>query len=296
MSRVVEADQAPAGPLTVVVGCVGPACGAVACLEALRSQAFDGQLFVYSPTSVPAELKESFPEVRFYERPGALVPEMWRDGIEQAAGAVVALTSSPMIPTPGWAAFALTEATRTGVIAGAIDPLDGIPLPDLAECLCRYTRDMTPFHGGESNDIPGDNSAYRRELLLEVHSLWADGFWEPRVNAALRDRGVPLRRDPAMRVLQGRSAGVRAFLRQRLRHGRAYGRERGARLTRSGNLLALGRAPLVPPLMVARICRELRTRGRLTLRAAATLPWLIAYNIAWAAGEAHGHADVLLAR
>ena len=43
-------------------------------------------------------------EVLVQDRPGALVPELWRDGIDAAQGAIVALTISPMRPAPDWVA------------------------------------------------------------------------------------------------------------------------------------------------------------------------------------------------
>lgn len=271
--------------------------GAVDCLVALEAQVDDAdmEMLVCAPGFASAAMRTRFPRVRFHERPGALVPELWRDGIDLACGRIVALTISPMVPAPDWVATALREAEHHGVVAGAIDPLDGLPLGDLAECLCRYARDMSPFEPRESADIPGDNCAYRRELLERTRELWADGFWEPVVNDALARDGVTLRHDPALRVHQGRSAGSAAFLRQRLVHGRAHGRQRGEGFGAARNVVGMLAAPVVPIVLLMRMYRELATRGRVTARAVATLPWVMAYDVAWAVGEARGHLDALRA-
>lgn len=296
MPAVTDDEAGPAAPepaLSIVVGCVGDAGGATDCLQTLDAQADGAEILVCSPGPVPASLRDRFPHARFHERPGALVPELWRDGIDLATGRIVALTISPMVPAPDWAATALREADRHGVVAGAIDPQDGLPLGDLAECVCRYASDMSPFEAHESADLPGDNCAYRRELLEGTRALWADGFWEPVVNHALHREGVTMRQDPALRVQQGRSAGTAAFVRQRLVHGRAHGRQRGAHFGAARNLVGVLAAPVVPFVLLLRMYRELATRRRITARTVAMLPWVAAYDVAWAVGEARGHLDAL---
>lgn len=298
MAAVTDGEAGPSTQqpaLSVVVGCVGDATCAAACLEALAGQIDDTEVLVLAPCAVPSALQARFPQARFHERPGALVPELWRDGIDLARGRIVALTISPMVPAPDWVATALREAELHGVVAGAIDPLDGLPFGDLAECLCRYARDMTPFEPRESPHIPGDNCVYKRELLEGTRALWADGFWEPVVNDGLAQQGVALRQDPALRVHQGRSAGSAAFVRQRLVHGRAHGRQRGAGFGAPRNLVGILAAPVVPLVLLLRMYRELASRGRLDARAIAALPWLAAYDVAWAVGEARGHLDALRA-
>jgi hypothetical protein len=231
--------------------------------------------------------------VDFRERSGALVPELWRDGIDAARGRVVALTISPMVPGHDWVRTARAGAERHGAYAGAIDPLIDLKLGDLAEYLCRYARDMSPFEPRDSTDIPGDNCAYRADLLARTREVWEDGFWEPDVNRAIAELGVTPHHDPALRVHQGRSAGTRAFVRQRLVHGRAHGRQRGARFSAVRNLIGILAAPVVPLVLLMRTYQEIAARSRLTARMIAALPWLVAYDVAWAIGEARGHADAL---
>jgi hypothetical protein len=287
-------DPEQAAPaLSIVVACVGGPNGAERCLEALAPQLDDAEVLVGSPSPVSAELRARHPHVTFHERAGALVPELWRDGIERARGAVVAMTISPMVPSADWAATARAGAERHGVMAGAIDPLIGLTPGDLAECLCRYARDLSPFEARDTPDLPGDNCAYRRELLEQTRAIWADGFWEPEMNHALHGRGVTLRQDPALRVHQGRSAGTAAFVRQRLVHGRANGRQRGAHFSPLRNVAGVLGAPLVPVVLLLRTYRELAARSHVNAPAIRALPWLVAYDVAWAVGEAQGHLDAL---
>ena len=85
-------------------------------------------------------------------------------------------------------------------------------------------------------------------------------------------------------------------MRQRLVHGRTYGRQRGARFSTARNVAGVPAAVVVPIVLLARTLREVFSRRRLRLRLVAATPLLLAYDIAWAAGEAAGHLDSLRAR
>lgn len=263
--------------LSIVVASNGAPGSVEACLAALEGQ-LDGA------------------EVIVQDRPGANVPELWRDGIDAATGAIVALTISPMRPAPDWVARIRARLAEDEVVAGAIEPGERLRIVDWAEYFCRYARDMRPFPRRENPEIPGDNCAYRRELLERTRDLYRDGFWEPEVNRALRSDGVKLWHDPDVVVYQGRSAGFGAFVRQRLEHGRAYGRQRGARFGTGRNVAGVALAFLVPIVLVARTAGEVFSRGRLRARFLAALPVLFAFDVAWAAGEAIGHLDALRGR
>jgi len=260
--------------LSIVVASNGTPGSVEACLAALEGQVDGAQVIVQ-------------------ERPGALVPELWRDGIDAATGAIVALTISPMRPAADWVARIRERLVADDVVAGAIDPGEGLRVVDWAEYFCRYARDMRPFERCENPEIPGDNCAYRRELLVRTRELWRDGFWEPEVNRALSRDGVRLWHDPEVVVFQGRSAGFGAFFRQRLEHGRAYGRQRGARFGTGRNVAGVGLAVVVPFVLLVRTAGEVFSRGRFRRRFAVALPALLAFDAAWAAGEAMGHMDTL---
>jgi hypothetical protein len=286
-------SSSPEPALSIVVGSVGGADVLEGCLAALAPQVDGAEVLVCEPAPSPPSLRGRFPFARFHVREDALVPALWRDGIDASRGATVALTISPMRPAPDWVARIRELGTRAEVVAGAIDPGPDLRLADWAEYFCRYARDMLPFEGHECLELPGDNAAYRREELERARPLYRDGFWEPEVNRRLHAEGARLWHSPELVVVQGRSAGVRAFTRQRLAHGRAHGEQRGARFSRVRNLAGVLSAPLVPPLMTARVLRETQRRRRLRGRAFLALPLVLWFNAAWAAGEARGHLHAL---
>jgi hypothetical protein len=198
-----------------------------------------------------------------------------------------------MRPAPDWVARIRERLAEDEVVAGAIEPGEALRVVDWAEYFCRYARDMRPFARRENPEIPGDNCAYRRELLERTRELWRDGFWEPEVNRALRTEGVRLWHDPDVVVYQGRSAGFSAFFRQRFVHGREYGRQRGRRFGAGRNLAGVLLAFAVPFVLVARTGREVFSRRRCRTRFVLALPALFAFDVAWSAGEAMGHLDTL---
>lgn len=263
--------------VSVVIASNGTPGSVDACLAALEPQA-DGV------------------EVIVREREGALVPELWRDGISAATGDIVCLTISVMRPADDWLETARRLIGEASAVGGAIEPGEGLRLRDSAEYFCRYARDMCPFTPRETADLPGDNAVYTRDALAATQDLYRDGFWEPEVNRALQERGRRLLHSPELVVYQGRSAGFGAFMRQRLVHGRTYGRQRGARFSRARNAAGVPASLVVPVLLLARTFREVFSRRRLRLRLVAATPLLLAYDVAWAVGEAAGHLDSLRAQ
>lgn len=282
--------------VSVVIGSNAPAEALESCLAALEPQRDGVDVLVYESRPSPPALRERFPWARFEERPGALVPELWRDGIDESGGEIVALTIAPMVPAPNWLTTIRDQHRRYDAVGGAIDPGKRLRLVDWAEYFCRYARDMRPFAGHDCLDLPGDNAAYKRELLERTRELYRDGFWEPEVNRRLHEENVVLWHAPELVVEQGRSAGWAAFVQQRLKHGRAFGRQRGTRFGTARNIVGVLASPLVPFVMAVRVLREVGSRRRNRFRALAALPLMLTFNVAWAVGEARGQLDILRGR
>jgi hypothetical protein len=281
--------------VSVVVGSTSPPASVAACLSALEPQRDGADVLVCEAAAAP-ELRERFPWATFIERPAATVPELWRDGIDGSEGAIVALTIGCMQPAPDWLSNVREQQRHHRVVAGAIEPGPNLRAADWAEYFCRYAPDMLPFEAHDCPELPGDNSAYRRELLLDTRALYRDGFWEPVVNRRLVEAGETLWHTPELVVRQGRSAGMRAFARQRLVHGAAHGRQRGARFGIARNVVGVLAAPLVPALLTGRMLRAVLARRRLRARMLAVVALIFLFNVAWAAGEAAGHAQALRRR
>ncbi|HTK28145.1 MAG TPA: hypothetical protein VL309_01245 [Vicinamibacterales bacterium] len=221
----------------------------------------------------------------------ALVPALWGLGMAAARGRVIAVTISACLPSPGWldAVVRAHDESPAAGIGGVIDLApDAGPL-DRAVHLVRYTSYLPPQPAREVEEIAGDNGTYKRSAIADLlPAIARDGFWEPEIHRVLRARGEHLRVDPGLLVTFGGSPSAAAFARQRFRHGRVFGRERGRSrpwLARAARACA---APLVPPVMLARALRTVRDRGRLDGRTIAAAPLAACFLACWAAGEAAG--------
>jgi hypothetical protein len=279
--------------LSVVIGSHAPEESLRACLDGLAPQRDGVEVIVVEATPTTPAFRSAYPWARFLEQPRALVPELWREGLDAASGEIVALTISPMVPAPNWVE-AIRDAHREhDAVGGAIDPGRGLRAADWAEYFCRYAREMRPFVSREAPDLAGDNAAYKRTLLDRWRDQYRDGFWEPEFHRRLKAAGIALWHTSDIVVFQGRSAGAAAFMRQRLQHGRKYGHQRGARFTRARNVAGVVAAPIVPFLMTWRVLREVFSRGRYRTRAVAVLPLIFSFELVWAAAEAAGHLDMV---
>ena len=303
-----DAESAPSSPvgatkeassrptISVVVGSSGSSSNLPNLLAALEPQLDGVEVLVCEAVPSPPEMRAAYPWARFIERRGLLVPELWRDGIDESSGEIVALTIAPMIPAPDWVQQIRAEHRAHDAVGGAIDAGRRLRLADWAEFFCRYSRDMPPFPPHESDDVAGDNAAYKRELLEHGREVYRDGFWEPVFHRRLHADGVALWHTPSVLVHQGRSAGAAAFVAQRLAHGRKYGHQRGAHFSRPRNLAGVLGAPLVPFVMTWRVLRRVFAKRRHRGRALLALPLIVVFNLVWAGAEALGHADMLRSR
>jgi hypothetical protein len=282
--------------LSVIVASNGTPGAIEGCLASLEEQAGATEVIVCPVERLPDAVLERFPFATFAEPREALVPELWRDGIEAASGEAVALTISPMRVSEGWIATLGRLLSDNDAVGGAIDPGDAIRIRDVAEYFCRYSRDMRPFTAHECRELPGDNAGYRRDALDRVPESFRDGFWEPDVHRALAARSAKLLHTPDLVVSQGRSAGILAFTRQRWRHGRLYGHQRGVHFGRARNLVGVLAAPVVPFLMTFRVARRVFGKRRHRLRLVLASPLVFWFNVVWAVAEGLGHADMLVRR
>lgn len=277
----------------MVIASTGPDAALVQCLSALESQRTRAEVLVMEAQPSSQGLRARFPWARFQAGAGALVPELWRDGIGLARGRIVSLTIAQMIPAPDWIDATIRAHQEHDAVGGAIDPGPGLRRVDWAEYFCRYARDMAPFEPNDRDDLAGDNASYKRTLLLEEREHLRDGFWEPVIHPVLRGRGVALWHTPVMLVRQGRSNGFAAFARQRTKHGRLYAHQRGPGFTRARHAAGIIGSPAVPFLMTWRVLRNVFAKRRFRAQAIASLPLVFALNAVWAFAEARGHVECL---
>lgn len=273
--------------LSIVVGSRAGETSAAACLAALagqRRQDIEVILVEDEPTTSP--VPDWFVRIA---RPGGLVPELWAEGLRRASGDLIALTATTVVPDPDWVSRTL-DAHRTGAagVGGPIEPAPGMGLVDWAAYFCRYAPYMLPIADGHALEVAADNVSYQGDILRRYAHLYAEGFWEPFVHSAMRRDGHVLRVGSERIVRPAPGLSGAGFCRQRFHHGKANGEKRSVGASRRRILQESLTAPLVPALMTARAGRRVFTKGRLRGRFIVTSPLVVAFYVAWAAGELVG--------
>ena len=155
----------PPPALSVVIGSNGSPGSVERCLAALEPQRDRSEVIVCEPQASPAAVRERFGWATWLELPGALVPELWREGIDRAPRAdrgADDLSDGAGRRLAGDAARRARPARRR---RRRDRPGQAPASCRLGGVLLRYAKDMRPFEPHATVDLPGDNASYKRELL-----------------------------------------------------------------------------------------------------------------------------------
>jgi GT2 family glycosyltransferase len=278
--------------LSVVVASVNGFPYLGECLDALRSNAPGAEVVVadWTDEETRVRLRETWPEVRLlsFDEPKA-VPELRAAGIAAATGRYVAVIEDHCVVPPGWAE-AIVEAHRHGhhVVGGAVRNVKTKRARDWAAFLCEYSAFMEPSPAGAVPDLTGMNVSYDREALTEIEDLLREGRWENELHERLRERGYELWGAPRAVIEHAKDFGFREFAAQRYHYSRSYAGRRRELVGARRWAYALG-APLLVPLSLWRIARNVQAKpgyGDVLGRAA---PLLVVYAGIWAFGELVGY-------
>jgi hypothetical protein len=268
-----------------------------ACLDSVLPQAGarGASVVVARPPgdTLAATLAAKYPGVRFVQAASSDIPRLRGAGLRAADADLVAVTEDHCVAAAGWldALEAAHVATGAHVVGGGMGNARRRRATDWAAYFSEYgffawTRPTSDPVGGVPL-LTGANVAYSRAVHPDVTAWTLDGMWENVCHDRLHAQGRRLTFAPAARVLQNHTYRFGAFCRDRYDHGRAYAH---TRLIEHGTARwrLLATAPLLPPLLAARVGRA---AGGIApgafLRA---LPITLAFLGAWAAGEAVGYA------
>lgn len=292
------------GPLTVVVAAPPRAPCPRATLHALAEQEeyhdLIAAIVLAGSESLRAELAP--PPLRprvAVVTPGerAAEPALWEAGLRLADSPYVAFLDSLALPDPTWARR-IVEALDAGahVAGGAVEPeLDPIRSRPSAAFLCDYGAFLPPLPPGDGNApggavLPGNNVAFRIEpLRIALRRAPGLGLRKSFLIPAMVRDGAAVRRVPEARIrLREAPASFGRLLLEHAARGRAYAGLRSASWSGRRRLARAAAAPAVPPVLLARLERELRSRPAARRALLRSLPASLALLSAWAAGEAVG--------
>jgi hypothetical protein len=275
--------------ISVVVASFSGDQALLRCLESLEPQCAAAEVIVATDRD-PGGLPARFSSFRFVEAPrGAGVFRLRALGVGSASGRLVALTEDHCTVSPRWVE-ALLEAHRAGhpVVGGPVDNGLVARTFDWALYLCEYAAHMPPLPDGRADMLLAVNIAYARELLDRCRETWREAFYENEVQDALG--GVVLRRVESAAVTSHLQLSLTAAMAHLFRGGRRYGGHRKGTATPLARLLLPVAALAVPGLLVWRVVRTVaRRRPPLLPTILRGLPYIVALQLAWGAGETVGY-------
>jgi GT2 family glycosyltransferase len=281
--------------LSIVVARHSAGANILRCLRALENVSENGRAEVIvvdnSDDGTLEALSQRFGEVRFVRAPGSkLIPQLWEEGIRQARGEVVALTTGDFIPEKDWADRILKahEGAYAG-IGGAIEnELQG-GIVSRAIYFCRYSAYMLPFNESPVEDFAADNGSYKRAILEQYRAERLHGFWESPIHSQMRRDGLDLLLDPKIVVRHQKSFSFAGFMKQRFLHGRQYGADRAKCFSAIRRQLYILMSPAIPIVFLWRITQRVISRKRNFAEYFLALPVLTLFLLSWSAGELMGY-------
>jgi predicted dehydrogenase len=179
-------------------------------------------------------------------------------GVMRAHGRIVALSEDHCFPEPGWAA-ALLRA-HDGPWA-AVGPVVRNANPDTlvswADFLIGYGPWMDPMPAHSPPFLPGHNSSYKRDLLLDLGGRLTRMLEaETVLHYEWTARGLPLRIEPGARVAHVNYSRWRSWIPVQVLCGRLFGGMRAAAWPRHRQLFFAAASPLIPAVRFWRTVRS----------------------------------------
>ena len=220
------------------------------------------------------------------------IPELRAIGMKEARGDIIAITEDHCVAEPHWYERMLrAHAEHYGAIGGAVENDASITgIIDWAVYFCEYSAFLNPVPTGETNDIPGNNTSYRREFLEHIRDMLdAGNFWEGFLNGRLMEKGIKVYSFPEIIVYHKKVFGFRYFLSQRYHYGRSYAGMRVENAPFWKKLAYAGFCPLLPALLIGRIGYRVLVKKRYLGKFFASFPFLVIFSLAWAWGEFVGY-------
>lgn len=192
-------------------------------------------------------------------------------GIRQATAPIVALAEDHAFPAPGWAE-ALIAAHRGPwaavgpMIRNANDPKNVIAWADV---LIGFGEYLAPRESGVGERLPGNNSSYKRDLLLDYGpQLETMMETETLIQNDLRQKGHQLYLESGAQVSHLNFERLTSFLTVKYLSGRVFGAARAQGWSLLYRLLYACATPLIPVVRY----RRYKTHWD-SLRKHQKLPW-----------------------
>jgi glycosyltransferase involved in cell wall biosynthesis len=234
-------------------------------------------------------VRAEFPDVRVLEVPPATtIPDMRKLAFEAATAPAVAVIEDHVLVPSDWAARMIEAVAQHGVVGGGVTNVATERVVDWAAYLCEYSHMLPPLPSGPVEWVTGNNTIYRRDLVLAQRQALGNGQWENHLHDALKQHGVTLYSRPDIVVGHKKHYTFGEYFSQRYLYARSYAGVRVASKSAVGRLAYGVAAMALPPLLFWRVVSRVWGRGVHRAELVRSVPMLGAFVCAWAAGEVVG--------
>ena len=280
--------------ITVVIPCVNSYSDFQGCMTALRNQTGPRPEVLAVERlgcGFAQKVQAEFPDVHVISVGAeATIPQMRAVGIRTASADAVGVIEDHVIVPPDWTARMLKEiAAGADAVAGPVDNEATDSLIDWAAFLCEYSAVLPPLADGPCDWLPGNNTVYRRDLLRKYDALLDDGKWENHLHDHIRQAGAKLvmRNDIVAGHKMHYTFGL--YMEQRYLYSKSFAgaRVRGEPATKRALMGCLAFA--LPPVVFARVVRNILSKKRHVPQLLRSLPLLVPFALSWGAGEISGY-------
>lgn len=278
--------------LSVVVASVNGLPYVDACLTSLSQSCPEATVIVADSTddATRVHLAQRWPGVELltFDEPKT-VPELRAAGIFAARTPYVAVIEDHCVIRNGWAGTIL-DAHHAGhsVVGGPIRNVEP-RIRDWAAFLFEYSGYVEPAERGATTDLPGMNVSYDSRAIAAIEDLLRAGKWESWLHERLLAKEFTLYREPEAVIEHAKDFGVGEFCAQRFHYARAYAAMRNGDLGVARRAVYAAGSPLLVPLLLRRVVRNVRLKQRHQRELVLALPLLVLYCVATAAGEVSGY-------
>lgn len=238
-----------------------------------------------------AKVRAEFPDVQIITaEPGTTIPDLRATGIRAASAPAIGVLEDHVIVPPDWTEKMLGAlADGSDVVAGPVDNEATETRVDWAAFLCEYSAVLPPLNDGPSDWLPGNNTAYRTEVMRKYDHLLGEGRWENILHDQIRADGgtLTLRNDIVSGHKMHYTFGL--YFSQRFLYSRSFAgmRVKDAPLPR--RLMMGAMAFALPPLVYYRVVKNVTAKGRHVEHLKRSLVMLVPFSLSWGAGEVAGY-------
>lgn len=241
------------------------------------------------------KLQENYPNVILVSAAAdTTITKLRSLGVRLSTGSAVAVTEDHCVPARNWLATIERKISDGGdVVGGAIENAWDKRLRDEAAFLTEYAfaiRAAGETKSEKNAAIPGNNAAYRRELIEGLCETLDADLWESFYFDELRDAGKNLVCDAEMLLYHRRPFDFFYFVRQRFHFCRSFAEMRASQSLNNFGRAKYGAGSLIlPPLLWLRGLNILRKKRRMVGRYFLCSPLIWVYLCAGAIGEMTGY-------